>query len=141
MICYARGMWNKLFLLIVGGGTGTICRYWLADWAQARWGAWMPYGTFLVNMLGCLIMGILLAVLESRFGSLSASPAPLRLLLISGFLGGLTTFSSYELETWLLLREGAWERALLYALGSLGLGLMILLGVFKLSRLLLGGRV
>ena len=138
-------MWNnilnKLFLLLLGGGTGTICRYFLADWAQSKWGPWMPYGTFLVNMAGCLIMGILLAVLESRFGSLATAPAPLKLLLISGFLGGLTTFSSYELESWLLLREGAWERALLYGLGSLGLGLLTLVLAFKLGRLILDGRV
>lgn len=131
------GMLNKLFLLLLGGGLGTVCRYFMAEWGQARWGVHFPYGTLLVNMSGCLMMGILLGVLEARFGSLAASPYPLRLLLISGFLGGLTTFSSYELETLLLLRNGSWERALLYAVGSLILGLLILLAGFRATRLLM----
>jgi CrcB protein len=128
---------DKLFLLILGGGAGTVCRYFLAEWGQARWGVHFPYGTLLVNLIGCLVMGVMLGVFEVRFGSLSSAPLPLRVLLISGFLGGLTTFSSYELETLLLFRQGAWERALLYALGSLVLGLLILLGGFRLTRLIL----
>ncbi len=133
-------MWNKLFLLILGGGAGTVCRYFLAELGQARWGTHFPYGTLLVNMVGCLIMGVLLGLFEVRFGSLASVPLPLRLLLISGFLGGLTTFSSYELETLLLLRQGAWERALIYAVGSLVVGLLLLLAGFRLTRLVLEGR-
>lgn len=135
-IWYARGM-DKLFLLILGGGAGTVCRYFLAELGQARWGVHFPYGTLLVNLIGCLLMGIVLGVFEVRFGSLASAPLPLRVLLVSGFLGGLTTFSSYELETLLLLRQGTWERALLYAAGSLLLGLVILLGGFRLTRAVL----
>lgn len=131
---------NKLLLLLLGGGIGTVCRYFVAEWGQARWGIHMPYGTFLVNMTGCLVIGILLGVFEVRFGSLSEAPLPLRILLISGFVGGFTTFSSYELETMTLFRQGAWERALLYAVGSLVLGLLILLVGFKVTRLLLAVR-
>jgi CrcB protein len=134
-------MLNKFWLLLIGGGVGTVCRYFLAEWGQARWGVHLPYGTLLVNMAGCCLMGILLGVLESRFGALDSAPYALRLLLISGFLGGLTTFSSYELETFLLFRHGAWERALLYALGSVALGLLVMLGGFRLTRLLMGGRL
>ncbi len=129
-----------MLLLLLGGGLGTVGRFYLAAWGQARWGTHMPYGTLLVNLVGCSILGVLLAVFESRFGSLDAAPYSLRVLLISGFLGGLTTFSSYELETLLLLRHGAWERALLYAVGSVVLGLLLMLGSFRLGRLLMAGR-
>ena len=133
-------MLNKMLLLLLGGGLGTIGRFYLAAWGQERWGTHLPYGTLLVNLTGCCMLGGLLAVFESRFGSLDAAPYALRLLLISGFLGGLTTFSSYELETLLLLRHGSWERALLYAVGSVALGLFLMLGSFRLSRLVLLGR-
>lgn len=121
-------MGNKLVLLILGGSVGTLCRYFWAEWGQARFGTWLPYGTLLVNLIGCLILGLLLGFFESRYHALSEAPIQLRLLLITGFLGALTTFSSYELEAFLYLRHGAWERALLYLIGSivLGLGLMAL---------------
>jgi len=134
-------MLNKFVLLMLGGGAGTVCRYFMAEWATSRWGVHMPHGTFLVNMTGCLLIGILLGVFELRFGSFSEAPLPLRVLLVSGFLGGLTTFSSYELETMTLFRQGALDRALVYCVGSVVLGLLMLLVGFKVTRLVLEGRI
>ena len=127
---------NKVLLLILGGSVGTLCRYYVADWGQARWGIFFPYGTLLVNLLGCLLIGLLLGGFERRFEALAAVPVELRLMLMTGFLGAFTTFSSYELEAFVLLRQGAWERALIYVLGSIVLGLLLVLLGVRLGRAL-----
>lgn len=127
---------DKILILIVGGSIGTLCRYFVAEWGQARFGSFFPYGTLLVNLTGCLIIGLALGIFEKRFQALIEVPLQLRLLLFSGFLGAFTTFSSYELEAFLFLREGQWERALLYLAGSIGLGLLLLLAGSKLGRVL-----
>ena len=129
-------MLDKILILIVGGSVGTLSRYFLAEWGQARWGAFFPYGTLLVNLAGCLIMGCLLGFFESRYGALVETPYQLRLLCLTGFLGALTTFSSYELEAFLFIRHGAWERALIYLGGSIVLGLLLMLAGFRGTRLL-----
>ncbi len=127
---------NKVLLLILGGSLGTLCRYYVADWGQHRWGVFFPYGTLLVNLLGCLLIGLLLGGFERRFEALAAVPVELRLMLMTGFLGAFTTFSSYELEAFVLLRQGAWERALIYILGSIVLGLLLVLLGARLGRAL-----
>src|SRR5688572_25079244 len=113
-----HSMLDKIGILVVGGAIGTLSRYYLAEWGQSLWGSQFPYGTLLVNMLGCLLMGCVVGFAESRYQALVEMPYQLRLLLMTGFLGAFTTFSSYELEALLLLRHGAWERALLYLVGS-----------------------
>jgi CrcB protein len=132
-------MLNNVVLLILGGSLGTLCRYVLAEWGNARFGLGFPYGTLLVNLTGCLIMGLLLGFLESRYHALTEAPYQLRLLLMTGFLGAFTTFSSYELEALLYLRQGAWERALLYLVGSIVLGLLVMVTGFHATRWLARG--
>lgn len=127
---------DKVLILILGGSIGTLGRYFLAEWGQTRLGSFFPYGTLLVNLLGCLIIGLLLGVFEKRFHALVEVPLQLRLLLITGFLGAFTTFSSYELEAFLFLRQGQWERALLYLTGSICLGLLLILTGSRLGRIL-----
>ncbi len=127
---------NKLLLLILGGSLGTLCRYFLAEWGQARWGVWLPYGTLLVNVTGCFMLGCLLGFFESRGLAWVDVPLAVRLLLVTGFLGAMTTFSSYELEALLYLRQGLWERALLYLAGSVVLGLLAMLLGVRISRFL-----
>ena len=126
---------DKVLILIVGGSIGTLCRYYLAEWGQTRFGSWLPAGTLLVNLAGCLIIGLLLGLFEKRYHALVETPVHLRLLLMTGFLGALTTFSSYELEAFLLMRQGSWERALLYLAGSIVFGLLLIWGGFRLGRL------
>lgn len=130
---------NKILVLILGGSLGTLCRAWLAEWGNRQWGTVFPYGTLAVNLVGCLIIGLLLGFFEARYGNLAASPYLWRMLLVTGFLGALTTFSSYELEAFLFLRHGQWERALIYLGVSILLGLgLIWLGAHG-GRFLAGG--
>lgn len=129
-------MGSKLLILVIGGSLGTLCRYYMSEWGHARFGTAFPFGTLIVNVSGCLIMGLLLGILESRYPNVTEAPYQIRLLLMTGFLGAMTTFSSYELEALLLFRQGAWERALLYIVGSVVLGLLVMAGAFQAVRLI-----
>lgn len=126
---------SKILILILGGSAGTLCRYVLSEWAQGRFGTYFPYGTLMANLIGCLILGCLLGFFEARYQALTLAPPHLRLLLVTGFLGALTTFSSYELEALLFLRQGLWERALLYLISSVALGLAVLFLSFRAVKL------
>lgn len=127
---------EKILTLIAGGSIGVLCRYYLAEWGLSRFGSFLPYGTLIVNLTGCLLIGLMLGLFEKHFHELAEVPLQLRLLLITGFLGAFTTFSSYELEAFLLLRQGSWERALLYLAGSIVLGLLLIFLGVKLGRIL-----
>lgn len=99
-------MWEFL-LVAVGGGIGATTRYVTSNWAAAKFGASFPFGTLMVNVVGCFIMGVFMVLSTER---LSISPY-WRLLLAVGFLGGLTTFSSFSYETLKLLQEADILRA------------------------------
>ncbi|MBI3967160.1 MAG: fluoride efflux transporter CrcB [Chloroflexi bacterium] len=107
------------FWVGLGGGIGAIARYALGVWIVSRVGAAFPWHTLLINVTGSLAIGLVVAVLTER---VVADPA-WRLLLVVGFLGGYTTFSSYTFEALSLIESGHWPAALWYALGSNGLGL------------------
>ncbi|HUI10550.1 MAG TPA: fluoride efflux transporter CrcB [Bacteroidota bacterium] len=92
---------NLLFVFI-GGGIGAAARYLLQGVVYKFAGTEFPYGTIVVNVLGCFTIGLLMSSMEDRF---LATPA-LRLFLTIGILGGFTTFSSFSYETMALLREG-----------------------------------
>ena len=108
------------YLLVgVGGFLGANARYVIGGVIAERLGAAFPAGTLIVNLTGSLAIGVILVLLTER---LAADPA-WRLLLVVGFLGGYTTFSSYTIEALLLAEAGQWDRALWYVLGSNILGL------------------
>ena len=117
----ARVKWLLVFL---GGGIGSMLRYGLAGAVQARVDGF-PWGTLAVNAAGCLVIGLLWGAAEVR-GVPAGSQ--LRLLLFAGLLGGFTTFSSFGLETLLLVETGQWPQALAYA-GSSLVGGVVLVGV------------
>lgn len=102
----------------LGGAIGAAARYGVVQWAAARWGAAIPWGTFAVNVTGSFLIGLLAALLSSR----QADPTP-RLLLVTGVLGGYTTFSAFSLETLTMIVEQRSLAALAYVVGSVLLGL------------------
>lgn len=111
---------QKYLLIAVGGALGSIARYWVGSTVASRLGTRFPYGTFVINLTACVLIGFTLTVLARRA---ALNPA-WRFLVPIGFIGAYSTFSTYEWETLSLLRGGAFLEASLYALGSLVLGLV-----------------
>jgi CrcB protein len=111
---------QKYLLIAVGGALGSIARYWVGSTVGGRMGTRFPYGTFVINLTACLIIGFSLTFLARRT---ALNPA-WRFLVPIGFVGAYSTFSTYEWETLSILRGGAFLEAALYALGSLFLGLV-----------------
>jgi len=113
---------REILLVGCGGFAGSVVRFLTGLLATAvAPGARFPWGTFAVNLAGCFLIGLLAGRLD-RPGVVDGS---LRLLLVTGFLGGFTTFSAFGLETLHLLRSGAGMLALGYALASVGLGVLL----------------
>lgn len=111
---------QKYLLIAAGGALGSIARYWVGSAVSGRMGIRFPYGTLLVNLTACIIIGFSLTYLGRR---VDLSPA-WRFLIPVGFVGAYSTFSTYEWETLSTLRAGAFFLAALYAFGSLVLGLL-----------------
>lgn len=110
---------QKYLLIALGGGLGSIARYWVGSTVGGRLGVRFPYGTLMVNLTACAIIGFLLTWLGERA---ELSPA-WRYMVAVGFIGAYSTFSTYEWETLSTLRSGAFALASLYAVGSMVLGL------------------
>ena len=96
-----------------------MCRYGLSTVVQRFTSPFFPYGTFVVNVGGCLAFGIIMGAARERF---VLGPSARAFLLI-GILGGFTTFSTFTYETFALLQDGQLARALVNAIGQLVLGL------------------
>jgi CrcB protein len=121
----------------LGAVLGANTRY-LVNRAAAQWfGPAFPWGTLIVNLVGCLLVGAVGTMVTAR---LIERPDVVRLVVIVGFLGSLTTFSSFAYETHSLFQDGAWMRALLNATVSVVGGIAgVKLGVLLTPRL--GGRL
>ncbi|MFN8487519.1 MAG: fluoride efflux transporter CrcB [Caldilineaceae bacterium] len=110
---------NKFLLVGAGGFVGAIARYWLGTYIQAvSQGAAFPYATLLINVTGCLVIGFLAHLALHNIMGLE-----MRLLLITGFLGAYTTFSTFGNETVLLIQSNKSSLAFAYIAASLTLGL------------------
>jgi CrcB protein len=118
-------------LVVAGGGSvGCALRY-LATLGAARVGGTdFPWGTLAVNVVGCLLAGLLFGLMEDR----AAFSPTVRLLLMTGFLGGFTTFSAYSLEAANLLRDGTMLLALLSLAANNVIGIACAFGGFYLGR-------
>lgn len=125
---------RAMFLVAVAGAAGAVSRYGVGLWAQRQWGSHFAFGTLLVNILGCLLLGFVLE-LETQT-SLVTSPA--RLFLAVGFLGAFTTFSTFGFETLKFLQEGTPQLALLNVGSNLGLGLLAVWLGWGLARVVSG---
>jgi CrcB protein len=104
----------------VGGGIGALIRYYVASWIQPAWWPGFPFGIFIVNITGGLVMGLLTALMALK---LNVSPE-MRAFLTTGILGGYTTFSTFSLDSALLIERGAWGQAALYVIGSAVLSIL-----------------
>ncbi|MBD2186161.1 fluoride efflux transporter CrcB [Planktothrix sp. FACHB-1355] len=116
----------------LGAIAGALCRYYITLWFAQRFGTGFPYGTFFINITGCLAMGFFATLALERVATISPE---VRLLITTGFLGAYTTFSTYGLDTMNLLRERTYLAAGLYWAGSAILGIIsVQLGII-LARL------
>ena len=116
----------------LGAIAGALCRYYLTLWFVQRFGSAFPYGTFFINLTGCFGMGLFVTLIVERALNV---PSEVRLMVATGFLGAYTTFSTYGLESVVLLRDRHLTAASFYWLGSAFLGLVsVQLGVM-LARL------
>lgn len=125
-------MFRHLFLIALGGGVGSVCRYYGQLLVVRYFAQPFPLGTLLVNVLGCLLIGLFYALAER--GTI-ASPE-MRLLLTTGFCGGFTTFSTFSYETLTLLENGHYALVALYVAGSVLLGLFATFAGVALVRAL-----
>jgi CrcB protein len=110
---------EKYLMVGIGGFLGSISRFWLASYVGQRMGTRFPYGTFLVNISGCFLVGFCMTVLSER---INLNPN-YRYLIPIGFIGGYTTFSTFEFETLRALQEGQ------FMMGSLNIVLSVLVGL------------
>lgn len=101
-------MWSKILCLGIGGFIGSNLRYWISNWSAIHIGTDMPYGTLLVNAIGSFILGFL-----TIYGTEVIDLDPrLRLLIGTGMMGALTTFSTFSVETFSFMRESNYFLAL-----------------------------
>jgi CrcB protein len=108
----------RYLLVVIGGGTGALARYVTASAIMTRFGGRFPLGTLVINVTGSFLIGFLMTMLTERF---QLDPR-WRLLLVVGFLGGYTTFSSFEWETYTAVREGGLRTGMLNVASSVMLG-------------------
>ena len=107
---------KEFVVVFLGGGAGSALRYWLSGSVYRFVKPTFPYGTLVVNVSGCFLIGFLMAVFEERF---VVQPL-LRVFLTLGVLGGFTTFSTFSFETIELFREGSMMSGFMNVLLSLG---------------------
>jgi fluoride exporter len=116
----------------LGGAAGSLLRYWVGVALVSRLGAAFPWGTLVVNLTGSFAIGLAMGLLSPR--------STAWLLAVTGFLGGFTTFSTFEAETMALLRAGAAGRAAAYVGASVGAGLAACWLGARLTSLVAGPR-
>jgi CrcB protein len=105
-------------VVLAGAGIGGLARFVASTWIMEKYGGRFPLGTFAINITGSFLIGVLMALFTERW-----QPHPnWRLFLVVGVLGGYTTFSSFEYETYQSVRDGARWMGLFYVLGSVVLG-------------------
>jgi len=126
---------TQLLSIAVCGAAGAVARYLLTAWVASWFNHWLPAGTFVVNMAGCFLIGLLFQ-LSVRMDLLSAD---VRLAVGVGFLGGLTTFSTFGLETYVTLEEGRWYIAAANVVANVVVGLIAVWAGMALAKNAFGG--
>jgi len=119
---------SQVIAIAVGGAFGSVLRYGLSTWVHTLVGRGFPYGTLAGNVLGCLAMGVLFVLLVERMGE----SAVWRAGLLIGVLGGFTTFSTFSIETFNLIEQGAMAKAA----GNMAASLILCVGATWLGVIL-----
>jgi len=109
----------SIYLIAAGGALGSVARYWVGSTISGRMGTRFPFGTMVINISACLVIGFTL----TYFGKRADLNTAWRFMAAIGFIGAYSTFSTYEWETLSTLRSGAYFLGVFYAAGSLILGL------------------
>ncbi len=110
-------MWSKILALGVGGFIGSNLRYWISSWVLERFGGYFPYGTLMVNAIGCFIIGFI-----TIYGNEVVEISPLfKIFITTGLLGALTTFSTFAIESFEFIGKANY----LFALLNIGLNICV----------------
>lgn len=122
---------DRYLIVLAGAGLGGLSRYVLGTWIMTKYSGRFPLGTFIINVSGSFLIGLIMTLLAER-----TQPHPYwRLFLVIGILGGYTTFSSFEWEAYSAVRGGERWMGLLYVTGSVALGyLAVWLGTALAAR-------
>jgi CrcB protein len=120
----------KWWLLFAGGGAGSVLRYAVGLWVEARTGPGFPWGTFAVNVSGCFLIGVLATLADEHAWITPAA----RLALVTGVLGGYTTFSAFGLETWQLVEDGRAWLAVMNVSASVAAGIAAVVAGVAITR-------
>jgi CrcB protein len=120
----------KLFLIALFGAVGTLARYGLQGLVQTRMGSTFPYGTLLINLTGCLLLGFIGQLTLNRM----LISSEMRIAIAVGLFGGYTTFSSFGWETAKMLEAGEWLRATTYIGASVIAGLLLSVAGIRLAN-------
>ena len=114
-------MTKEILIVGVGSFAGGVLRYILSVGLSKLGRLWaFPIGIMLINILGCFLIGVLYGYFKSK----ATTDPVLPLLLMTGVLGGFTTFSTFSFETIQLLQQNEWLKAVLYVVGSVGVGVV-----------------
>jgi fluoride exporter len=111
--------WTAYLLVGAGGALGAMARMAVATGSRVLLGQNFPWGTFIINISGCFVLGLLATLIATR---VIPNAEHIRLAVAIGFLGAYTTFSTYELECDLLMTTGRWVTGLIYMFGSVAAG-------------------
>lgn len=112
---------DKYLFIGFGGVLGAISRYWLGLGIAGLAAPGFPWGTFIINLSGCFLLGLFLTFSQEK---LEIDPR-LRLGLATGFLGAYTTFSTFSVETLAFLNQGYWVQGITYVIASVILGIIL----------------